>query len=73
MSMGLFSNAPSARSKNLVEIKAGKMNLQGNMVKPDKRKGLIYVFQADDTLMHFAWKDRQTGVVEDVIFNCLLL
>jgi len=65
MSMGLFANTPSARSKNLVELKAGKMNLQGNLVKPDKRKGLIYVFQSDDTLMHFAWKDRQTGVVED--------
>jgi hypothetical protein len=24
------------------------------------------VHQADDTLMHFCWKDRQTGTVEDV-------
>jgi len=63
----LFGNsATRTQSKNLVECKAGKMSLKGKMVHPDKRKGLLYVHQADDTLMHFCWKDRQTGTVEDV-------
>lgn len=62
----LFGNsATRSQSKNLVECKAGKMSLKGKMVHPDKRKGLLYVHQADDTLMHFCWKDRQTGTVED--------
>lgn len=63
----LFGNTGSrAQSKNLVECKAGKMSLKGKMVHPDKRKGLLYVYQSDDSLMHFCWKDRQTGTVEDV-------
>lgn len=37
----------------------------GRMVCPDKRKGLLYVYQSDDSLMHFCWQDRTTGIVED--------
>jgi len=51
--------------KHLVEFRAGKMNLKGNMVHPDKRKGLVYIYQSDDGLTHFCWKDRTSGVVED--------
>lgn len=58
------SNARN-QQKHLVEFKAGKMTVKGNMVHPDKRKGLLYVYQSDDALMHFCWKDRQTGTVED--------
>ncbi|KAH3781168.1 hypothetical protein DPMN_158993 [Dreissena polymorpha] len=36
------------------------------MVHADKRKGLVYVHQSDDSLMHFCWKDRTTGSVEDI-------
>jgi Proteasome complex subunit Rpn13 ubiquitin receptor. len=71
----LFGNAAArTQSKNLVECKAGKMSLKGKMVHPDKRKGLLYVYQSDDSLMHFCWKDRQTGTVEDVscFFNYIL-
>lgn len=39
--------------------------MKEKMVHPDKRKGLLYVYQADDSLMHFCWKDRTTGTVED--------
>jgi hypothetical protein len=62
----LFSSASNPRSKNLIEFKAGKMLLQGKTVKPDKRKGLLYAYQSEDTLMHLCWKDRTSNVVEDV-------
>ncbi|XP_037947796.1 proteasomal ubiquitin receptor ADRM1 homolog isoform X2 [Teleopsis dalmanni] len=52
-------------SGNLVEFRAGKMNMVGKMVHPDTRKGLVYMSQGDDGLMHFCWKDRTTGKVED--------
>lgn len=52
-------------NKHLVEMRAGKMNLKGRMVFPDKRKGLLYVYQSEDSLMHFCWQDRTSGVVED--------
>ncbi|KAL0116638.1 hypothetical protein PUN28_009938 [Cardiocondyla obscurior] len=41
------------------------MTVKGKMVYPDTRKGQLYVYQSDDSLMHFCWKDRTTGVVED--------
>lgn len=51
--------------KNLLEFKAGKMYLQGKMCHADKRKGLVFIHQTDDSLMHFCWKDRSTGKVEE--------
>ena len=37
---------------------------------PDKRKGLVYLYQGNDMLMHFCWKDRLSNTPEDdlVIF-----
>ncbi|XP_050544157.1 proteasomal ubiquitin receptor ADRM1 homolog [Daktulosphaira vitifoliae] len=62
----LFGNtAGRNQSKNLVEFKAGKMSMRGKMVYPDKRKGLLYIHQSEDSLIHFCWKDRSSGVVED--------
>jgi hypothetical protein len=63
--MALFSTTRTQQSNNLVEFRAGKMFMRGTMVHPDKRKGLIYVHQSDDSLMHFCWKDRTSGTVED--------
>lgn len=65
MSTALFGGSARSSSKNLVEFRAGKMYMKGQMVHPDKRKGQVYLYQADDSLMHFCWKDRGTGTVEE--------
>ncbi|KAJ8021136.1 Proteasomal ubiquitin receptor ADRM1 [Holothuria leucospilota] len=68
MSGALFGHSGTpgrTPSKHLVEFRAGKMYLKGTTVTPDKRKGLVYIYQADDSLIHFCWKDRTSGVVED--------
>lgn len=67
-SQGLFGHSGRSSSKNLVEFRAGKMSLKGTTVTPDKRKGLVYIYQSEDSLMHFCWKDRGAGTVEDVSF-----
>lgn len=70
----LFGSGGGGRqSKNLVEFRAGKMTQKGKMVHPDKRKGLLYVYQADDSLIHLCWKDRQSGTVEDVSYKLKLI
>uniref|UniRef100_A0A673MN03 Proteasomal ubiquitin receptor ADRM1-like n=1 Tax=Sinocyclocheilus rhinocerous TaxID=307959 RepID=A0A673MN03_9TELE len=61
----LVSGSRGSSSKYLVEFRAGKMTLKGSTVTPDKRKGLVYIQQTDDSLIHFCWKDRSTGNVED--------
>ena len=66
MASGLFGHAGRSSSKNLVEFRAGKMSMSGTTVTPDKRKGLVYIYQSEDSLMHFCWKDRGSGNVEDV-------
>lgn len=38
---------------------------ENKMVHPIKKKGLLYLNQTDDSLIHLCWKDRTTGVVED--------
>ncbi|XP_028849373.1 proteasomal ubiquitin receptor ADRM1 [Denticeps clupeoides] len=61
----LASGSRSSSSKYLVEFRAGKMTLKGSTVTPDKRKGMVYIQQTDDSLIHFCWKDRTNGNVED--------
>ncbi|XP_047462944.1 proteasomal ubiquitin receptor ADRM1 [Mugil cephalus] len=61
----LVSGSRGSSSKYLVEFRAGKMNLKGNTVTPDKRKGMVYIQQSDDSLIHFCWKDRTSGSVDD--------
>eukprot|EP00158_Paraphelidium_tribonemae_P002155 Partr_v1_DN25160_c0_g1_i1_m76796 putative Adhesion regulating molecule len=61
------SHPSSGGSRNLVEFKAGKMTRDDNthLVKADTRKGLLYLQKSEDGLLHFCWKDRKTGTVED--------
>lgn len=61
----LVSGSRGSSSKYLVEFRAGKMTLKGNVVTPDKRKGTVYIQQSDDSLIHFCWKDRTSGNVDD--------
>ncbi|XP_068117957.1 proteasomal ubiquitin receptor ADRM1 [Hyperolius riggenbachi] len=61
----LVSGTRGSSSKYLVEFRAGKMSLKGSTVTPDKRKGQVYIQQTDDSLIHFCWKDRTSGNVED--------
>ena len=45
-------------------------HLRLRQVHPDKRKGLVYLYQSNDMLMHFCWKERSSSTPEDdlVIF-----
>ncbi|GMT19446.1 hypothetical protein PFISCL1PPCAC_10743, partial [Pristionchus fissidentatus] len=70
----MFANTPRAAGGNngyLVEFKAGRSNLQAGAtpdkrkVVADKTKGLVFLKQSEDRLMHFCWKNRETGVVVD--------
>ena len=65
--MALFGGASDGRRepRSLVEFRAGKMTLSGRTVAADTRKGLVYM-KTSDSLLHFCWKDRQTGDVVDV-------
>ncbi|XP_078092847.1 proteasomal ubiquitin receptor ADRM1 isoform X5 [Mustelus asterias] len=61
----LVAGSRGSSSKYLVEFRAGKMSLKGSTVTPDKRKGQVYIQQTDDSLIHFCWKDRTAGTVDD--------
>ncbi|KRZ06537.1 Proteasomal ubiquitin receptor ADRM1 [Trichinella zimbabwensis] len=57
----------SRRRGVLMEFFAGKMNLVGNRLYPDKRLGVCFIHLANDNFFHFCWKDRKTGIIEDDI------
>ena len=50
--MGAFANMGP---KALVEFKAGKMNYDGKMVTPDRRKGVIRVVEDAGGMKQFQW------------------
>ncbi|KAI8886903.1 adhesion regulating molecule [Backusella circina FSU 941] len=53
------------RQTHLVEFNAGKCIRDESTLKPDLRKGVIYMDQSDDQLMHFYWKERKSSEPED--------
>ncbi|CAN0389183.1 unnamed protein product [Lampetra planeri] len=59
------ASSRGAASKYLVEFRAGKMSLRGGTVTPDSRKGLVFVHQSEDALLHLCWRDRTTGQLEE--------
>uniref|UniRef100_A0A1X7V801 Uncharacterized protein n=1 Tax=Amphimedon queenslandica TaxID=400682 RepID=A0A1X7V801_AMPQE len=64
--MALFGDGGRTRRepRSVIEFRAGKMTLSGTTVSPDVRKGLVYM-KYEDSLMHFCWKDRGSGKLED--------
>ena len=50
--MGGMQALQNMGPKALVEFKAGKMNYDGRMVTPDRRKGLV-VLKKEDGIMKF--------------------
>ncbi|WKX98539.1 hypothetical protein Q1695_013877 [Nippostrongylus brasiliensis] len=74
----MFSTSRSSQGGssggNLVEFKAGRSFLQPGSapnkkkVVADKTKGQVFIKQSNDQLMHFCWRNRETGaVVDDLI------
>ena len=70
--MALFGDGGRTRRepRSVVEFRAGKMTLSGTTLSPDVRKGLVYM-KLEDNLMHFCWKERSSGQLEDVRVECL--
>ena len=66
--MALFGPSAGGRRepRSVVEFRAGKMTLANRIVTPDKRKGLVYLKLDESQLLHYCWKDRNNGRVEDV-------
>lgn len=50
----------NSRSKSLVEFKAGRMNFDGRMVTPDRRRGLIRIIEDATGMKIFQFCDAET-------------
>ncbi|VDD95463.1 unnamed protein product [Enterobius vermicularis] len=69
----MFANSRTTQTNagHLVEFKAGRSILQPGStpekrkVVADKTKGLVFIKQSNDQLMHFCWENRETGQVPD--------
>ena len=69
----MFSNVRSSSSKgNIVEFKAGRCKLEPGSgttkrnVVAEREKGVVFIRQSSDQLMHFCWKNRESGALVDV-------
>eukprot|EP01059_Diplonema_ambulator_P006033 TRINITY_DN15808_c0_g4_i1.p1 TRINITY_DN15808_c0_g4~~TRINITY_DN15808_c0_g4_i1.p1 ORF type:complete len:334 (+),score=115.10 TRINITY_DN15808_c0_g4_i1:41-1003(+) len=60
----LFGAAQLAGPKPALSFRAGKMHKSGTTVRADTRKGMVQII-GDQGFIHFQWKDRMTGSVED--------
>ncbi|KAG5513371.1 hypothetical protein PMAC_001434 [Pneumocystis sp. 'macacae'] len=66
MASSSLRNDENGIEEYIVSFKAGKMvREKGSLVKADTRKGMVFMKVGNDDLVHFCWKDRVTGVVED--------
>ncbi|GBG78832.1 hypothetical protein CBR_g28055 [Chara braunii] len=61
----VLSPSTSGTDAILVEFRAGRMIMEGTIVRPDTRKGLVRVVKTEDSLTHFRWLDRGSGHVEE--------
>ncbi|MFH4981027.1 hypothetical protein AB6A40_007736 [Gnathostoma spinigerum] len=69
----MFANASTNQGTGgyLLGFKAGRMRLQSGStadkrkVVADKTKGLVFIQQSSDQLMHFCWKNRQENSVDE--------
>jgi len=60
-----LSSTTSEANKPLVSFRAGKCTFANNTVTPIPKKGLVQLTQTPDSLIHFQWKDRASGTLED--------
>ncbi len=64
MNLGQLKNLAgmmqAQQPKALVEFKAGKMNYDGKMVKPDRRKGIIRITKDNSGMAVFQFLDADT-------------
>lgn len=62
--MAMFQQPVRPAGTVHVEFRAGRMDWDGRMVTPDKRKGkIILTTVEDEQLMHFHWIDREKNEV----------
>jgi len=60
MQLLLGRGGGNSRSKSLVEFKAGRMNFDGRMVTPDRRRGLIRIIEDSTGMKIFQFCDAET-------------
>ena len=55
----------------LLAFKAGRaFRREGsNVVEPSPTKGAIYLINDDEGLLHFQWKNRESGNMEEVCLS----
>ena len=58
--MALFGPTAVTSSKNLIEFRAGQVNLNQNKAVACKQKGLVYLKLGSDNLVHFCWQNRES-------------
>jgi len=58
----------------ILALKAGRaLRRDGtNFVDPKPEKGAIILYDGEDDLLHFVWKDRTTGNVGEVSFSSVI-